>query len=84
MALLHGDVMKLSPWDTEEVTKKKVGKNAWDVYVDGVLVGRIGGREGARWSHLPDGTLVSEDSPCSRSTVLGVLISEARERGILS
>lgn len=61
-------------------TRHKVGPAAYEVRdADGTVLGRYGGRVGARWADLADGTTIVEDSPCSAGTVRSILEHAARE-----
>lgn len=62
------------------VKRKRLGNGGqWAVIVDGVEVGRYGGREGHRWAQAADGSMLSEDSPCSATVMFGLVVGAAAE-----
>lgn len=71
-----------------KITRRKLGPTQWGLFDEhGVELGRYGGREGARWAQrteLVDGEPVevenvTEDSPLSALTVLGLLVQAIRK-----
>lgn len=71
-----------------KITRRKLGPSQWGLYDEaGVELGRYGGREGHRWAQrteLVDGELVevenvTDDSPLSALTVLGLLVQAIRK-----
>lgn len=66
-----------------EVKRRKLSAAGWEVVVDGVVVGRMGGRDGARWGQLADGTMVTEDTRASAAVVLGRVVDEALSKGLV-
>lgn len=62
------------------LTRHRLGPVCWVLTrEDGTEVGRYGGRAGYRWACLADGTRVTDLSPCSAGTVLGLLLAAIAE-----
>ena len=55
-------------------TKHRVSPGCYEVRAaDGTPLGRYGGRDGARWAQLADGTMLTEDSRVSVGTLRGLI-----------
>ena len=67
--------------ETMKTKLKKISPGAWEVLsiTDNSALGRIGGREGSRWAQAADGSILSEDSPCSARVMRGLVESNAKK-----
>jgi hypothetical protein len=59
-----------------KITTKRLAPLSAQVFVDGVPVGRYGGRDGCKWAQLEDGTMVVEDSQLSIRTIKGLIVQD--------
>ncbi len=59
-----------------KITTKRLAPLSAQVLLDGVPIGRYGGRDGCKWAQLEDGTMVVEDCQLSIHTIKGLIVQD--------
>ena len=62
-----------------KITTKRLAPLAAQVLLDGVPIGRYGGRDGYKWAQLEDGTMVVEDCQLSIRTIKGLIVQDYKK-----